>query len=279
MLDNHVVRIQCPDQKGLIARITGILYQNNHNVLIMKEFVQQDSNTFFARLELSGELNTIKLQQELSSVLPQNSSISIIPRNKKRIIILVTKEHHCLSDLLIRHHFNELHADILAVVGTYNYLQEMCNRMSVPFHLISPLDRSKEDFEEELIEKVRAYHPDFLVLAKFMRILSPRFVSFFENRIVNIHHSFLPAFMGANPYRQAYKRGVKIIGATAHFVNNNLDEGPIIAQKTVEINHEYELVDLIESGHEVEKAVLADALHLVLNDEVFVSGNKTIILS
>lgn len=277
MHNNHVVRIQCPDQKGLIAKISGVLYENNHNVLIMKEFVEEFTNTFFARIELAGELNTLKLHQELNKILPPEAIISVIPGKKKKIIILVTKEHHCLTDLLMRHHFNDLYAEIQAVIGTYDNLQEVVERMSVPFHLISPMNKSKEDFEVELLQKIREYDPDVIVLAKFMRILSHWFVSFYENRIVNIHHSFLPAFIGANPYRQAYTRGVKIIGATAHFVNNNLDDGPIISQKTIEVNHEYDLKDLIEAGHEVEKAVLADAIKKVLHDQVFVAGNRTVI--
>lgn len=278
MLNNHVVRIQCSDQKGLIARISGVLYENNHNVLIMKEFVEEDSNTFFARIELSGELNIAKLHQELNVILPEDGVITVHPRQKKKILIMVTKEHHCLTDLLIRHHFKEINADIQAVIGTYEGLQEICTRMSIPFILIRHENKSREEFEAGLRDQIKEYDPDFIVLAKFMRILSPWFVSFYENRIINIHHSFLPAFVGAHPYKQAYDRGVKIIGATAHFVTNTLDDGPIISQKTIEVNHEYVLKDMIEAGHEIEKAVLADALKKVLHDQVFVVNNRTVIL-
>lgn len=277
MFNNHIVRIQCSDQKGLIARISGVLYENNHNVLIMKEFVEENSNTFFARIELSGELNISKLHQELNVILPVDAGITVHPRQKKKIVILVTKEHHCLTDLLIRHHFNEMHADIQAVIGTYRGLEEICNRMSIPFILIRHESKTREVFESELRDQIMEYEPDFIVLAKFMRILSPWFVSYYENRIINIHHSFLPAFVGAHPYKQAYNRGVKIIGATAHFVTNTLDDGPIISQKTIEVNHEYDLKDMVEAGHEIEKAVLADALKKVLLDQVFVMNNRTVI--
>ncbi|MGB4902150.1 MAG: formyltetrahydrofolate deformylase [Saprospiraceae bacterium] len=275
---NHVIRIQCADKKGLIAKISGILFENNHNVLVMKEYVDEVTNSFFARLELTGELNVAKLAVELKTLLPQKAIISIIPRKKKRIVILVTKEHHCLTDLLVRHHFNELHADIIGVIGNYRELEPFCAMLGIPFYLVSHAEKSKSDFEKELKTCIQYLSPDLIVLAKFMRILSADFVGLFEHRILNIHHSFLPAFVGANPYKRAFERGVKIIGATAHFVTNDLDEGPIISQKTIEVDHEHVLRDMIESGHEIEKAVLAEALKIVLEDKVFVSGNKTIIL-
>ncbi len=275
---NHVIRIQCADKKGLIAKISGILFENNHNVLVMKEYVDQETNSFFARLELSGELNVEKLTVELKALLPKKAHISIIPRKKKRIVILVTKEHHCLTDLLVRHHFNELHADIIGVIGNYRELEPFCAMLGIPFYLVSHADKDKADFESTLKNCIEDLAPDLIVLAKFMRILSPDFVGLFKHRILNIHHSFLPAFVGANPYKRAFERGVKIIGATAHFVTNDLDEGPIISQKTIEVDHEHVLRDMIESGHEIEKAVLAEALKIVLEDKVFVSGNKTIIL-
>ncbi|MEO5581985.1 MAG: formyltetrahydrofolate deformylase [Saprospiraceae bacterium] len=278
MAKNHVIRIQCQDQKGLIAKISGILFEHKHNVLLMKEFVDLKTNSFFARLELSGELHTKKIIKELQSVLPAGADIEIIPKQKKRLIILASKEHHCLTDLLIRFHFGELHANILSVISNHTILSEICSRFEIPFHFISHDLRSKIEFETELMGNIADYQPDLIVLAKFMRILSPGFVHQFKDKIINIHHSFLPAFIGAHPYKQAFERGVKIIGATAHFVNDTLDDGPIISQKTIEVDHEYELTDLIESGHEIEKAVLADALHKVLADKVFISNNKTIIL-
>lgn len=274
---NHVVRIQCTDQKGLIASISGILFQHNHNVLVMKEFVEQSTNTFFARLELTGNLNAELLSNRFRSVLPDGAEVTIIPRRKKKLILFVTREHHCLSDLLVRHHFDELHASIQAVIGNHGDLSPFTERMGIPFFHI-PHDDDKTSFEKRMLEILSRFEPDYLVLAKFMRILSPHFVSRYRNRILNIHHSFLPAFKGANPYKRAFERGVKIIGATAHLVNDDLDEGPIIVQKTIEIDHEHELRDMIEAGHEIEKAVLAEALKKIVEDKVFVSGNKTIVL-
>lgn len=278
MGQNHVVRIQCVDKKGLIAQITGILFDNNHNVLVMKEFVEQSTNTFFARLELSGQLNAEHLNHSLKTLLPPDAELSIIPVRKKKIIILVTREHHCLSDLLVRFHFNELHADIQAVIGNHSNLKSFTEKMGIPFHHIPYQSLNAAAYESSVLDMIESYGPDYLVLAKYMRILSPGFVKKFQNRIINIHHSFLPAFKGANPYKRAFERGVKIIGATAHIVNNNLDEGPIIAQQTIGIDHEHELSDMIEAGHEIEKSVLAKALQHIVEDRVFVSGNKTIVL-
>lgn len=179
--------------------------------------------------------------------------------------------------MLLRHYHNELNANIKAVVGNYDRLAELTEKFNIPFHTIGHLGKERQFFEQELLEVIQPYQPDYLVLAKFMLILSPEFVAHFPQKIVNIHHSFLPAFIGANPYRQAYQRGVKLIGATAHFVNNNLDEGPIVAQKIIPVDHEYTVKGMVEAGHEIEKSVLFTALKLVLEDRVFVHFNKTVI--
>lgn len=279
MEKNHVIRIKCPDRKGLIAGISGVLYTYNHNILVMKEFVEAATGTFFARLEVSGDLDTAKVLAALTNILPETAIIQIIPKKKKDIVLLVTKEHHCLSDLLVRHYFNELHANILAVIGNYDLLQPFTEKFGIPYHYISHESVSQPDFEKAILAQLDRYSPDYLVLAKFMRILSPEFVSLYQDRIINIHHSFLPAFKGANPYKKAFERGVKLIGATAHLVNNDLDEGPIITQKIIPVQHDDELRDMVEAGHEIEKAVLADGLKMILEDRVFVSGNKTIIFN
>lgn len=279
MEKNHVIRIKCPDQKGLIAGISGILFKRGYNILVMKEYVETETGQFFARLEIAGELEPQELESELRYLLPPSAIVEIIPRKKKRIVLLVTKEYHCLGDLLVRHYFNELHAEILAVIGNHNTLQSFTEKFEIPFHFISHEGISKTAFEETILQTLETYQPDYLVLAKFMRILTPDFVQRYKDRIINIHHSFLPAFIGANPYKKAFERGVKLIGATAHIVNNDLDEGPIITQQIIPVKHDDGLTDMIEAGHEIEKSVLADALKLVLEDRIFVSGNKTIVFS
>jgi formyltetrahydrofolate deformylase len=279
MEKNHVIRIKCPDQKGLIAGIAGILFKRGYNIMVMKEYVETETGQFFARLEIAGDLESQELESELKYLLPPSAIVEIIPRNKKRIVLLVTKEYHCLGDLLVRHYFDELHAEILAVIGNHNTLQSFTEKFEIPFHFISHEGISKTAFEQTILQTLETYQPDYLVLAKFMRILTPEFVQCYKDRIINIHHSFLPAFIGANPYKKAFERGVKLIGATAHIVNNDLDEGPIITQQIIPVKHDDGLTDMIEAGHEIEKSVLADALKLVLEDRIFVSGNKTIVFS
>jgi formyltetrahydrofolate deformylase len=279
MEKNNVIRIKCSDRKGLIAGIAGVLYNNNHNIIVMKEFVETATQTFFVRLEISGEINEAKLKKELRGVLPEGSQIDLIPKRKKNLVLLVTKEHHCLSDLLVRHYFNELHAEIKAVIGNHETLRHFAEKFNIPFHHVSHEGIDKAEFEKNLMASIIQYNPDYIILAKFMRILSPDFVTAFRERIINIHHSFLPAFKGANPYKRAFERGVKLIGATAHIVNDNLDEGPIITQKIIPVHHDDDLTNMIEAGHEIEKSVLADALKMVLEDRIFVSNNKTIIFA
>jgi formyltetrahydrofolate deformylase len=229
------------------------------------------------RTEFSGDFDQSKIIRDLRAVLPAESDIKLTPQVKRNIAILVTKEHHCLSDLLVRHAFGELAANIQCVVSNYDKLESLATKFDVPFHHISHDEKSREEHEQLVLELLDRYNPEFLVLAKYMRVLSPLFISRYRNRIINIHHSFLPAFVGANPYHQAYERGVKIIGATAHFVNDNLDEGPIIAQNVIPVAHSHNAREMAEAGHDVEKIVLARSLKLVLSDRVFVHRNKTII--
>jgi formyltetrahydrofolate deformylase len=279
-LERHnVIRIKCADRKGLIAVIAGVMFSNGHNIVAMKEFVESQSATFFMRLEISGEPDELKIKDDLEKVLPEAAEINIIARRRKSIVILVTKEHHCLSDLLVRHYFNELHADVRAVIGNHDTLRPFAEKFDIPFQYISHEGVEKDEYERKLMAAIVAEKPDYIILAKFMRILSPQFVAAFRDRIINIHHSFLPAFKGANPYKKAFERGVKLIGATAHIVNDDLDEGPIITQKIIPVQHDDDLNDMVEAGHEIEKSVLADALKMVLEDRVFVSGNKTIIFT
>jgi len=170
-----------------------------------------------------------------------------------------------------------LDADIESVIANHDTLKGLVNRFDIPFFKVSAEGLSREEHERQVMEIIEKHQFDYIVLAKYMRILTPTFVSTYPKKIINIHHSFLPAFIGANPYKQAHKRGVKIIGATAHFVTDDLDEGPIIAQEVIPVNHRLEWRDMQRAGRDVEKIVLSKALSLVLNDRVFVHGNKTIV--
>ncbi len=272
-----VILIQCKDRVGLVAAITGVLAARNLNIVSMREHVDVQANFFFARIVSAQETAIDELHQQLKAVLPADAIISINPQPEKKIVLLVTKEYHCLSDILVRNHFNTLGASVQSVIANHAVLQDICERFDVPFHFITHENKSKETFEQELMQQINAYAFDYIILAKFMRILSPSFVQQFALKIINIHHSFLPAFIGASPYRQAHSRGVKMIGATAHYVTNDLDEGPIIEQQIIPVNHTFGIEDMIKAGKEIEKAVLAKALKLLFEDRVFVYQNKTIV--
>jgi len=276
-MKSSVLLIHCPDQPGLVFKITQVVYRHNLNIISNGEFVERNFNHFFMRTEFSGAFPQQEFLEELRNSLPAAAVIRLNERQKRNICILATKEHHCLSDLLIRHAFQELDANIQCVISNYQNLEDLTNKFSVPFHFISHEGKSREEHEARVLDAIKGYAPEFLVLAKYMRILTPKFIDQFENRIINIHHSFLPAFIGANPYNQAYERGVKIIGATAHFVNSNLDEGPIIAQSVIPVAHTHSAKEMAQAGRDVEKIVLARSLKLVFNDQLFVYRNKTII--
>ena len=271
------VLVDCSDESGLVHKITGVFYHNQLNVISTHEFVEPVTNRFFMRSQIEGDVDTQRIHNGLQGILPIDAQIKINKKSPKKIVVLVTKEHHCIGELLIRHHFNELNAQILAVVGNHDTLSDLITRFNIPFHFVNHEGLSREAHEQKVLETIAPYTPDYLVLAKYMRVLTPTFTGAYSNKIINIHHSFLPAFIGANPYRQAYERGVKIIGATAHFVNNELDEGPIIVQDILPVNHALSAQDMAQAGRNVEKITLAKALKLVFDDSVFVSGNKTII--
>ena len=272
-----VIVIQCKDGVGLVAAVSRVLAEAGYNIISMREHVDLDVNKFFARIVVDSIKDPQSIENSIASILPPSAIVEVNPLPEKKIVVLVTKEHHCLSDILTRNHFKTLGANVKCVIGNHADLRDITKRFNIPFHLVSHEDKSKECFEDELMTIIRPYEPDYLILAKFMRILSPQFINAFLMKIINIHHSFLPAFIGANPYRQAFKRGVKIIGATAHFITNDLDEGPIITQQIIPVNHSLGLIDLVKAGRENETAALAKAMRLVFEDRVFVYNNKTVV--
>lgn len=274
---NYILKIDCSDEVGLVYRITNILFIKQVNIIKNDEFVDNENGYFFMRTEFSGSINEDSLVEDLQKILPEFANVSLTSKNNKKIVILASKEHHCLSDLLIRNHFKELGADVLGVISNHNKFNELCLKFNIPFHFVSHENYSRENHEQEIIKLINSYSPEYIVLAKYMRILTPDFSTLFANKIINIHHSFLPAFIGANPYKQAFERGVKIIGATAHFVNEALDEGPIIAQNITPVTHAENAISLSKIGKEIERMVLAKALKLVFEDRTFVKNNKTII--
>ena len=278
-MKKHHVLIDTYDEKGLVYKVSKLFFEHDLNIISNSEFVDKENNKFFMRSVIAGDVNALELKSELSSLLDVDANIRVIAPGKKNIILMVTKESHCLGDILIRYEAGELNANILAVISNYDELQSLVEKFNIPYHTVSHIDLNRPEHEKRVMDIIDSYEEiDYIVLAKYMRILTPKFVEYFEDKILNIHHSFLPAFIGANPYKQAYERGVKIIGATAHFVNNNLDEGPIITQNTIDVDHSYNWREMQKSGRDVEKIVLSKALKLVLENKIFIYANKTVIL-
>ncbi|WP_323086339.1 formyltetrahydrofolate deformylase [Providencia alcalifaciens] len=277
-VQKKILRTICPDAKGLIAKITNICYKHQLNIIQNNEFVDHRTGRFFMRTELEGIFNDETLLADLDDALPEGSKRELNSSGRRRIVIMVTKEAHCLGDLLMKSAYDGLDVDIAAVIGNHDTLKNLVEQFGIPFHHISHEGLTREQHDEKLTAQIDQYQPDYVVLAKYMRVLTPAFVQHYPNQIINIHHSFLPAFIGARPYHQAYERGVKIIGATAHFVNDNLDEGPIITQNVINVDHTFTADDMMRAGRDVEKNVLSHALYWVLAQRVFVYGNRTIIL-
>lgn len=276
----HILLIEGPDAKGLIYHVGAVLFNNSCNILKQTEYVSPDRR-FYMRTEFesSTDLQREEILRELRLRIPDERVVFRLDfLKKKKVVVFCTKEHHCLSEILIRYMFGEINADVLAVISNHNILQPFVSKFGIPFHYIDAEGKTREEHEAAILKTLDIYSPEYLILAKYMRILSPEFVAHYPDKVINIHHSFLPAFIGANPYRQAHERGVKIIGATAHFVNDDLDQGPIIAQDTKDVDHRYSASDMARDGREVETRVLMKALRLVFADRVFIYGNRTVIL-
>ncbi|WBA12530.1 formyltetrahydrofolate deformylase [Salinivibrio kushneri] len=277
-MERKTLLTDCPDAQGLIATITNICYKHQLNIIHNREYVDNVTGQFYMRTELEGIFNDHTLLLDLDHALPPGSQRQLISSRRKRVVIMVTKESHCLGDILMKAYDGSLEIDIAAVVGNYDKLQHLTERFDIPFHYVSHEGLSREEHEQAMLKAIQSHQPDYIILAKYMRVLTPGFVAQYPHRIINIHHSFLPAFIGARPYHQAFERGVKIIGATAHFVTNDLDEGPIIGQDVIHVDHSFSAQDMAKAGRDVEKSVLSQAIESVTEDRVFVHGNKTVIL-
>jgi len=273
----HILRIDCPDEPGLVHKITGVLFNAGYNILSNQEFVDLEAKHFFMRTAFEGPTEPDRVVSYLEQILPKNAVVKLTEVEHQPIVIMATTEAHCLGDLLIRHYSGELPAQIRAVVSNHEQLKALVEQFGIPFHYVSHQNLERTAHEDRVADVLKDYAPEYIVLAKYMRILSPKFVARYPNRMINIHHSFLPAFIGAKPYHQAYDRGVKIIGATAHIVTDDLDTGPIIAQGVIPVNHTHTAAAMVQAGRDVEKIVLAKAVKLALEERVFLHGNRTII--
>lgn len=275
---SYILTTQCADDIGLIAKVTGLCNEHNLNIIRNNEFVDKDAQRFFMRTELTGEPHTEFLSQ-LRDVLPAGAKVALHGEEKTKVVLLATKEAHCLGGMLLKQFEQALNIEILAVIANYPTLEPLVKGFDIPFHVVSHEGLTRSEHDEKVGDLIASYNPDIIGLAKYMRILSPEFVGRFEGKIINIHHSFLPAFIGAKPYHQAFERGVKIIGATAHFVNNELDEGPIILQDVSSVTHANTAEMMAKMGKDVEKTVFCKALQLASEHKLFINGNKTVVFS
>lgn len=277
-MKEYVLLIACPDQRGIINKITSLLYKSDFNIIENKEYVDKESNTFFMRTLVSGDGVKNNILNKIKKLKLNEHFISWKEKQIPKIAIMASDEYHCLGDLLIRHQQGDLNAHILGVISQKNSLKKFTEQFCIPFYGISSRDKSREEHEEIISNLINTLDVDYIVTAKYMRIFTKNFSDTFKNKLINIHHSFLPSFKGYDPYEQAYNRGVKIIGATAHFIKENLDEGPIISQKILPVNQEWSIDDMKKQGRQAEITALNEAIDLVFVNKVFVFNNRTIIL-
>lgn len=282
-MNQAILIVQCPDQKGIVAAVSRFLYQYNGNILEVDQYVDQEIGRFFMRA--AWELDSFDLEKSSISerfqteVADQFNMEFTLHFNfpKPRMAIFVSKLSHCLFDILGRYHGGQLEVDIPLVISNHQDLKSVVEAFGIPFFHIPVSAASKETAEAEQLRLLEQYQVDFVVLARYMQILSGDFIRRFPNRIINIHHSFLPAFVGARPYHAAYERGVKIIGATAHYVTEELDAGPIIEQEVARVRHHNTVAELVQIGQDVEKVTLSKAIKYHVNRKVLAVRNKTVI--
>lgn len=284
-MQKFILQISCNDQQGIIATVTNFIHNYQGNIIYIDQHVDPIENIFFMRLEfeLNVELHLIKhLKDDFSINIAHRFNMDWkvnSPTKKTKMAVFVSKYDHCLYDILGRYKSGELNVYIPFIVSNHNDLKTTAERFDIPFYHI-PIDKkNREQAEKHQLELLSKHQVDFIVLARYMQIISPKFISKYTNNIINIHHSFLPAFAGAKPYHSAFKRGVKIIGATSHYVTEYLDEGPIIEQDVAHVSHAHTINDLILRGRDLEKIVLSRAIKLHLERKAMVYNNKTIIFS
>ena len=277
-----ILLVACPDQRGIVAALSSFITQNNGNIIALDQYVDVEESAFFARMEweLAGFAIPLERFAERFAAVAQPLRIAwTLHRSDRhlRMAVMVSKQAHCLYDVLARHESGEWPADIALVLSNHEDHRGLVERHGLPFHCIPVTSATKAEAEARQIALLQKAQVDFIVLARYMQILGPAFVQAFPMRILNIHHSFLPAFAGANPYRAAHDRGVKIIGATAHFVTEKLDEGPIIEQDVIRVSHRQGVDDLVRLGRDLEKIVLARAIYAQLHHRLLVYKNRTVV--
>lgn len=282
MRNTAVLLVACPDRKGLVAAIANFLYQHDANILHADQHQDSEAGLFLMRVEwdLKGfDLGLHRFEEAFAPVASQYGmrwelKLSSV---KPRMAVFVSRFDHCLADLLYRWHAGELYCEIPLIVSNHPDTHWLAEAYKVPFRHMAVSRETKPEVEAAQLALLRAHHVDFIVLARYMQVLSADFIQHYPNRIINIHHSFLPAFHGAKPYQRAFERGVKLIGATSHYVTEVLDDGPIIEQDVVRISHRDDLQDLVRKGADLEKVVLSRAVRWHIDNRILVYGNKTVV--
>src|SRR6202042_2322346 len=282
MKNSAILLISCPDRKGEVATIADFIYRHGGNILHADEHGDQESGLFLMRVEFDPKEFDIDLANFGRHFSPIAEAYAMKWRlaqssQRQRMIILVSKYDHCLVDLLYRHQSGELACDIPLILSNHPDNQSIAGFYRIPYNVIAITKENKRQAEEQIHSLIDHLKADFLVLARYMQILSNDFVNRYPQRIINIHHSFLPAFIGARPYHQAFERGVKLIGATSHYVTEVLDDGPIIEQDVVRGSHRDTVEDLIRKGRDLEKVVLSRAVRWHVENRVLLYGNKTVV--
>ncbi|MBD2859141.1 formyltetrahydrofolate deformylase [Spongiibacter sp. KMU-158] len=282
MENTYRLIISCPDRVGIVARVSQFIAEQSGWLLEANYHSDAENNWFFMRNEIRASSLSVNLEtfRQNFSVIADEFDMEwelIDSSEKRKVVILASHASHCIADLLHRWHSNELHCDIPCVISNHENLRSMVEWHGIPFLYVPVTPENKPEAHRKIMDLTAEYEADTVVLARYMQIVPPEFCRRYQGRMINIHHSFLPSFIGANPYQKAYERGVKLIGATSHYVTEQLDEGPIIEQDVIRVNHRHSKDDLVRLGKDVEKAVLARALRNHLEDRVLVHGNKTVV--
>lgn len=283
--DKARLLVSCPDQPGIVAAVSSFLFENGANIIESSQYTTDpEGGRFFLRIEFEAEGIRKKIEQMKVTFATVAESFQMtwsmnLASELKRVAIFVSKELHCLHELLWEWQSGNLMAEIAAVISNHEDARETVESLNIPFLYMKANKDIREEVEKQQLKWLEEYRADVIVLARYMQILTPDFVSAHPNKIINIHHSFLPAFIGANPYKRAYERGVKLIGATSHYVTNELDEGPIIEQDIERVDHRDNVEALKNIGRTIERSVLARAVKWHLEDRIIVHGNKTIVFN
>ena len=285
MMKTAKLLLHCPDQPGILAEVTDFITVNKGNIIYLNQYVDHVENIFFMRIEWELESFLVpqeKIEDYFETLYAQKYGMSFrlyFSDVKPRMAIFVSKMSHCLFDLLARYTAGEWNVEIPLIISNHPDLQHVAERFGIPFHLFPITKETKEEQEKKEMELLAKHKVNFIVLARYMQVISEKMIDAYPNRIINIHHSFLPAFVGAKPYHAAFERGVKIIGATSHYVTTELDAGPIIEQDVVRITHKDTVQDLVNKGKDLEKIVLSRAVQKHIERKVLAYKNKTVIFN